>query len=207
MQYYLQLENSTTFFRLKEGNVWTRIPYNEINSTFADDLISLDYYELGNHLPDDSVISLEGEDWSVNPKNWRFGDRNILYKTIYLKRKEFPITPQKHQLIEVIKNGNDRVNNSLILNVDGEFQLFENFHNGDAPTVVVRYETAIANNGYIGEKASADNNYIDAMYISMLRAWYNHLLTNKLNSYTDNYNPEDSAEKLIEKINILKENF
>lgn len=208
MKYYIQLENLTVFFRFKNSGEWKKIPFSEVNNTFEDDFLTTNVRELKNLVTDDTEITIDNETWIINPSHWSFNDRNvILHKEIYIKRDQFPIIPDINQLVDVIRNGNDRVNNSLILNLDGKFELFENFINNKDQNVVVRNETYIANNKYVGKEPSNDLIFINNIYLTMLKGWYSHLITNKINIYVDTYITDDTIEGLREKIHLLEENF
>lgn len=86
------------------------------------------------------------------------------------------MVPTKEDLIEVIKNGDDSLDNVLVLNLDGSFELI-NGCGGYAVEAekeedyVVHYETFDAGNDYVGENASKDNEHIDRLYSWALRYW------------------------------------
>jgi hypothetical protein len=73
------------------------------------------------------------------------------------------MNPNKEQLRYVIANGNDEVDNILLLNVDGNFTLFEGAGGGAVEHLdyVTRWETFDARGGYVGIDASKDDKFLD----------------------------------------------
>ena len=92
--------------------------------------------------------------------------RDIIYEKV--------CRPELKQLIDVIKNGNDDINNTLYLKSDGEFSLyFEDkilFKNSEID-YIGRYETFSAGKGYIGEEASKDEVHINDLFQIFLHSW------------------------------------
>lgn len=84
--------------------------------------------------------------------------------------------PNKENLIEVIKNGDDSHNNVLVLNLDASFELINGDGIDDVKNVkgnnyIVRYETFNAGKDYVGKSASNDNKFIDRIYNKSLEYW------------------------------------
>lgn len=95
--------------------------------------------------------------------------------------------------------------NVLILNVDGGFELrqrppFDISRND--PTIVVRHETFIRGNDYVGAAAAGDDRLIRQLYESSLEAWLEHLKTGETQEYSDTSSQRDKQELLdeVEKI-------
>lgn len=78
-------------------------------------------------------------------------------------RTDKKMGPNKEQLRYVIANGNDNVDNILLLNVNGNFSLFEGAGGGAVEHLnyVTRWETFDEMNGYVGIGASKDNIFLD----------------------------------------------
>lgn len=101
------------------------------------------------------------------------------------------MTPNKENLIEIIKNGDDSHHNVLVLNSDGSFELINGYGIEDVQAVkgnnyVARWETCEAgNDGYVGKKASNDINFINGLYESASNAWDEYKKTGKYPDYID----------------------
>jgi len=84
--------------------------------------------------------------------------------------------PDKNQLIDVIKKGNDKIDKRLILKKDGRFEIIpyqceqdiEQFSKLD---YVTRWETWDAGNDLVGVAASKDDKLIDYTYRWAENAW------------------------------------
>lgn len=86
--------------------------------------------------------------------------------------------PAKDQLIEAIKNGNDNLDNCLVLNENSKFHViplddFTRYENEN--TYIARNENTYARHGYIGVGASRDAEFISIIYKEFLTAWLTYL--------------------------------
>ncbi len=94
--------------------------------------------------------------------------------------------PKIEQLIDTIKNGDDTRHNSLILNLDGTFEIPEEISLDIKKEYIIRFETFVADNNYVGFNASEDKKFIDRIYKKALEAWNDYQKNNKCkNQYTD----------------------
>ena len=123
---------------------------------------------------------------------------NGIYFTIHLLR----IKPPSHlftedEIREVLRNGNDFVNNRLAIDFDGYAQLIE----GDSYTERFKYpviqEGYDAGNNYVGEYANLDD--VNEIYVAMLDAWMHHLKTGQKYK-VDYYDLTRDSEQLIKEI-------
>ncbi|MFT5875018.1 MAG: hypothetical protein ACI8WT_003998 [Clostridium sp.] len=71
--------------------------------------------------------------------------------------------PNKDQLRYTIKNGNDKVDNILLLKANGEFTLFQGAGGGAVQNLnyVTRWATFDAEDDYVGINASKDEKFLD----------------------------------------------
>lgn len=82
--------------------------------------------------------------------------------------------PDLKQLKNVIKHGDDSVNNVLILKKDGAFELVEGASGAGAVShldYVTRWETYNSNNDYVGKAAAKDENHINKIMTWAKTAW------------------------------------
>lgn len=208
MKFYIQLENGHNFFRLKKDERWERIDYKDRNKTSDEDYLTNDYTDFKNIVTENSSVNIENEVWTVNPSDKNKDNSNILLSSILIKREEFPKVPEIDQLIYVIANGNDLNNNTVVLKSDGNFELFENYnHVVNNPNVIVRTETFIAGNDYVGKEASKDLAHISSIYRASLEDWYSHLKTNNTNYFGELDHGSETIEELREKIELLRQDF
>ncbi len=123
---------------------------------------------------------------------------NGIYFTIHLLR----VKPPSHlftedEIREVLRNGNDFVNNRLAIDFDGYAQLIE----GDSYTERFKYpviqEGYDAGNNYVGEYANLDD--VNEIYVAMLDAWMHHLKTGQKYK-VDYYDLTRDSEQLIKEI-------
>lgn len=94
--------------------------------------------------------------------------------------------PSEAELISVIRQGDDRQTNSLLLNIYGFFEIREHYSvDYHDPSIVLRFETFLAGNDYVGESAANDEDEIEKNYAHALNYWDMHLKTGKTHFYTD----------------------
>ena len=125
-----------------------------------------------------------------------------------VKRVMFPKIPSKAQLVSVIDQGDDRQTNSLLLNVFGFFEIRETYSvDYHDPSMVLRFETSSAGNGYVGELASNCEDEIERHYAYALYYWYRHLKTGKTNYYTDYSGETEDEPNILESITKMEKKF
>ncbi|WP_207653898.1 hypothetical protein [Clostridium sp. BSD9I1] len=109
----------------------------------------------------------------------------------------------KQELVDVILSGNDRYNNSLIIDFNGYPKLVRWINNEDiryTQNYAVRYETFSADKGEVG--ASSNLYYIDQIYVSLLEAWLEHLKTGR-SIYTDYAENKLSSDEILNTVSKL----
>ncbi|MFC5560225.1 hypothetical protein ACFPN4_14240 [Ureibacillus thermophilus] len=84
--------------------------------------------------------------------------------------------PDINQLKQVISSGDDRHNNRLILDLNGNFQLYHYDNEEDAEKFekliyVTRWETFDAGNDYVGIEASNDEKYLSSIMEWANQCW------------------------------------
>lgn len=113
------------------------------------------------------------------------------------------IIPKKEQLIETIQNGDDSKHNTLIIKLNGEFELLNKYDKSILTNhnIVTRFETFVAGNRYVGINASKDEELINMLYLGALDEWFIFLKTGIKNSYCDLESQfEFTIDELVEKI-------
>lgn len=101
----------------------------------------------------------------------------------------------KEELTQVLTEGNDGRNNSLIVDFQGNVKLVP-FTN-DKTTYAVRYETFGAGNGYVGPESKL--NHLDGTYQALLEGWVDYLhygQSKKIGIYRDYAEYKNSIEEL-----------
>lgn len=100
----------------------------------------------------------------------------------------------KAKLIDVIKNGNDQLNNRLVINRDGKIYLYEVETNHQADPVLVDKNLAVINSEhflpnqeYVGPDAANDEGFIDIEFSRLNKAWQKYLISKTL-QYTSDHN-------------------
>lgn len=204
MVFTIEITRLIESFRLQKDGSWRRL---ENNSLLESDFRTSDPAEVIRRTPHDREIEIENVSYTVNPPIARMGEALSGDSTVY--RREFPkVIPDKGQLRAVIAAGDDNQFNSLILNVNGRFELRQrpeyNIFDND-PTVVVRHETFTPGNSYVGAEAARDAAQIDEWFYSSLKAWLYHLETGVTQEYCggDELSLGDE-EQLLREIELLK---
>lgn len=206
MEFYLELTDLLQSYRLQTDGSWRKVACGN-REILDSDFLCAHVFELIRLQKNNTSLELNGTVYNI--KREIGNDRRIIYYDVFVKREIFPFTPSKEQLRSVINQGDDRINNSLILNVYGFFEV-RDFHtmdiNTDDPTLVFRYETFGAGNGYVGAESADDNGFIDDLYALFLLGWYNHLVSGATNMYFEKEATE-SEQEIINKINSLSDRW
>jgi len=204
LQFYLDLGNYEVTFRLQKNKVdWEEISGPDLDK---NDFLTSDTYEVIQLQEIDAKITIDGKEWKLNHSSGLLGDAERLDYHVYVHRSLFPLTPSKDQLVSIILQGDDRINNSLILNVYGFYELRPSDTINlliDDPSIVVRYETFVAGNEYVGKNAAMDTVFIDQLYASTLEFWLIHLQTGKTNYYSAEES-HSSSEEIVNQIQEQK---
>lgn len=192
-----------------DEKTWKRI---ESRSLEGSEFLTSDVCEVIRLQKFDCPIEIDGERFVINKETpisiTEDNDDNRLYYNFHVARDFFPILPSKEQLISVLRQGDDRNSNSLILNVYGFFELRarECINIISDPTIIFRNETFQAGNGYAGVESSNDKRFVDAMYLEAIIHWKKHLETGITGLYSDDMHG-GYIENLINEIENLKVDF
>ncbi|TNE48288.1 MAG: hypothetical protein EP343_16885 [Deltaproteobacteria bacterium] len=138
-----------------------------------------------------------------------FSARNMVTFSSRVLRRKFPALPDMEQLTKTIREGNDHVNNSLILNSHGAFELRPRPPYNPSlndPSVAVRNETFGAGNGYVGREPASDFSFMMTLYSNLLDYWVLHLATGQTNLYVDSY-ANKSMEVLMKELDDVEARF
>lgn len=86
------------------------------------------------------------------------------------------VKPNITQLKKAIENGNKNIDNRLILNEDGNFEIVPYETESDAiefdkKRYVTRWETFDKGNDYVGKKAADDIEFLNKTYKYALSVW------------------------------------
>ncbi len=77
----------------------------------------------------------------------------------------------REQLVELIKNGDDSVDNQIRVKSDGTVFLSQVVGAEDIDGLMFRLESFDAGNGYVGVDAAADDTYINGLYRGLKESW------------------------------------
>jgi hypothetical protein len=184
MKFYIELSNTLrlTRYRLTEEGIWKPVQNDDVNP--GDRLFdSLD--EVIRIQKINEPVILDGAEHIINSTEaLSFGggkpmDTRLYYR-VFVNREEAPKEPTLRQLISAIGYGDDRFHNSLILNIYGFFELrnpsIAMFKIID-PTIVVKYETFIKGNNYVGSESAMSEEYTDKIFDEMMKGWRSHLMS------------------------------
>lgn len=187
------------WYRLQLNGEWRQIestdePLQEEDAVF-DDVHKTNVYTMPK-----STTTLNGETIQVNSGSFSGGD---YYSTqVYVHRDQKPRLFAVEEVREAIRRGNDNQHNSLIITLDGYPQVVKREPSMvTQPYFAVRNETTHAGNGYVGEEAAQDSNYVRNQYRDSLQAYLTHIETGKVGIYTDGGHGD--VDKLIERYNAL----
>lgn len=177
------MQNDGTFLRY-EG---------DLESDF--DLLS----EHGNEqikLPD--TLQLDKVTYKIEPNSVSVFDvKKVLMKAyrVNIERGDPVHIPEYDQLKACISGGNDQINNQLVLSVFGDFILENKFLRSPEYYKALRFETYIAEKGYIGKEAAEDEDFMKSNYAASLEGYLNFLNTQEVNELIDyDTNPEQIEE-------------
>jgi len=136
-------------------------------------------------------------------------EKKYLSHTSSVFRQAYPEEPTLAQLKSTIASGDDSVHNCLILNVQGNFELrqsppFNQLIND--PSIVVRHETFVQGNGYVGPEAAEDNRLMNDLFVSSLEHWKNHLKHHRTHEYSDTHATK-TLEEIQKELKELRNNW
>jgi hypothetical protein len=156
------------------------------------------------------MLEINGTVYEVAPDQIEvFGDKKYLSYSSSVFRRIYPKEPTFAQLKSTIASGDDSTHNCLILNVQGNFELrqsppFNQLIND--PSIVVRHETFICGNGYVGPEAAAFDKLMDDLFVSSLEHWKDHLKYHITQEYSDT-NTSKTLKQIKGELEDLRKNW
>lgn len=100
----------------------------------------------------------------------------------------------RSNLVSVIKNGNDQLNNRLVIDQNGTIYLYEVETHHQADPILFNHDLAVINSehfmphqDYVGIEAANDKKFIDLEFNRMNHAWQKYLISKTL-QYTSDHN-------------------
>jgi len=182
MIFTVELSGMMNRYRLQSDGGWRKLQ-NDF-SLLESDFRTPDPSEVTRRTPYGCKIVIEDIKYKVSPTRGNVGE--ILGGKSMLFRREFPDVPSIDQLRAELAGGDDSKNNSLILNLNGVFELRQrppfDIHRND-PTVILRHETFAAGNEYVGPDAAQDDQLVGEVYRGSLTGWLNHLKSGQTQDY------------------------
>lgn len=188
-------------YRLKKDGKW--YPQKCFDKCNIDqDMIFEKHEEAESWLKNNEIVINK---CSIDKTSSNFSSPKEIYicevMTHRLAKPEHQFT--KSELINMILHGDDRFNNSLIIDFNGYPRLIKWINSDDiryTQNYAVRYETFNAGKGDVG--VSSNLYYIDQIYVSLLEAWLEHLKTGR-SIYTDYTESKLSNDEIINTTNKL----
>lgn len=210
MRICINAENlaGTINLRLKNNGNWEQC--NNVRQVNQDDLYSESPSNINNIQTNTFDINYNGITYKMiiygrneendsdavflvtHPFEKDYGIDCLYFQAYCFLESEDYRTPTLAQLQETLINGDDNVSNALILMSDGLFSLIPlteiNLEISDA-RIVVRFESFIEGNGYVGPTIINNNflGYSSSIYNAAIEHWNIFLETHKLDAYTDNF--------------------
>ncbi|MEI6949932.1 hypothetical protein V9K67_22285 [Paraflavisolibacter sp. H34] len=196
--FFLELRNPDwATFRLQQDGSFQRVASNpDFHKAFHDKALSLnEVIEL--QIPD-QLVYVEGQEYLVRPTEKSKGlELPRLYYHVEVNRLALPDLPSKEMMVQTITAGNDDTINSLILTVDGKFELID-FKSIDKlfcdPNIALILRPWL-NLGGVGISAAKNKILMGALYATMILFWRMHVQTGHTNMYVDSIGsmPEQEA--------------
>ena len=206
MVFTVELDQIVQLFRLQKDGSWRECTRDR--SLQDSDLTCDTAYEVTERSATKGTLEIKGIVYDIDPDQWPT-ENEQLHHSSSVFRRDYPREPTLAQLKSTIATGDDSVNNSLILNVHGKFELrqsppFNQLIND--PSIVVRHETFIRGNEYVGPEAAAHETLMHDLFVSSLEHWKNHIKYHITQEYSDTPAGE-TLEQIQKKLEELQENW
>ena len=207
MLFTVELTHLMLSFRLQKDGSWRE--YDRDNKLQESDLTCTDASDVTAHSNDKSDLEINGKIYEIEPEFVEFGDMNHLSCSSSVFRRTYPKEPTLAQLKSTIELGDDSTNNCLILNMQGDFELrqappFNQLSND--PSIVVRHETFVRGNDYVGPEAAADDKLMLDLFKSSLEHWKDHLKKHTTQEFSDIFTCK-TLQQIQEELEELKGNW
>ncbi len=187
--------------RLQKDFNWAKCNNPTILS--PNDFFTEDAIEILNRQEMDYNVTWEGKTYNINSEmGIDFFSDKVAYYEVYCLRNSYPLPPERAQLENILLNGDDSLDNILILGVNGKFGLIQPQdlipYKRDA-NIVFQNECYIAGNGYVGPAINDEKfeNYILDVFRTNLYFWKEHLRTMKTH-YQDDRNKGVDIDDLLD---------
>lgn len=153
--------------------------------------------DLRRYYRTDVKANFNGNEIVANRTSGTPGEVSYVFQGIS-HREEKVRVPAEIELMHLLRGGNDNRHNTLVLTLDGHFDLLDP---GEVdivynPTIAARTETYAAGNGYVGPEAASMTEYVHGVYRDMLALWVEHVETGHLNIHDDIGTEEPEADLL-----------
>lgn len=140
----------------------------------------------------------------VNPTSRTMGEKDIADIQPKVYRETKPRQFDREEMRDVISHGDDSCINTLVLNLEGYFQLVDSLEaQRKLAPYAVRHEVFAPFGGYVGRKAAADTQFIRETYFTMLENWVTHLYNNELDNFADYSIRQKSEAELWKEVEML----
>ncbi len=205
-------------YRLQQDSSWRPLPshlsrnypqFNPNDSYELSDKLFDSLNALHNETTSKKSITYQNKEYKIH----KSGDDYCIPErepTAFLhpkiKRETKPRRFTKAELKEVIAADTDNYHNTLILTLEGYFELWspQDARKPSSP-IAVRHESFVAGNDYVGKQAALDNGFITQTYLTMLEGWTTHLMNFELDVYQDYYDGKKTESQLWAQVeNITK---
>lgn len=209
MLFTLEIENPLDL-RLQLDGSWRII--SEDRAIMDFDFATEDIEEIKSKSQKGLCFEFEGKTISIG------SDKNVVMHENYLNlsftssifRKLFPNNPNYNQMIQAISCGNDSYNNTLILNIFGDFELRRDLNGGivgNDPSIVARHDPFLAGNGYVGLKAlQGRRDWLEDLYRTSLKYWKDHFVSHRTQEHV-NHIVDDRLEDIRRDLEKIKETW
>ncbi|MFH1829041.1 MAG: hypothetical protein ABH824_07310 [Nanoarchaeota archaeon] len=204
-------------YRLQKDDTWRRVgsaltrnypSFDRKDDYHSNNRLFDNLHETKPYLSIQGKMELGGKEYEVDPIEKSL---STFFNSVHIKPKVHRITKPNDfytaELEKIIANGDDNQDNALILDLNGNFKLINRSLIDESTPIAVRYETFCAGNGYVGLEASADHNFINDTYLSMLEGWIIHLMTDDLGIFQDGRYGNKSESELRQELKHLTEHL
>ncbi|MGG0419608.1 protein kinase [Priestia aryabhattai] len=134
--------------------------------------------------------------------------KDLFLFDIHIHRLKKPANiPSKDLLYSSLKSGDDSKHNRIFIDIDGNFHLCDEMSMAelDEKQYPVIGERFSAYQNSVGQYATLS--WINDMYLELLSAWYDHLVSDKRQLVDDLIDPELTEEHLLKEIKTAMNNY
>lgn len=189
MIYTIDVGFLDTDYRLKQDGSFKQFNGESSKDVESDDK-TFESYSDANFVAD-KIDSITVDNEIINVRTSQLGSEHVTVRPHRTDKPQNAIFT-RDDLRNVLLNGNDNRNNSLILDFDGNLRLIP-FEDWPTTPHAVRYESFVAGNGYVGSENSLS--HLESTYLSMLSGWERHLQSHDT-VYIDYTVPFDEQSKI-----------